>query len=121
MDSDLRSNAAGGPSAVALYRFVIVSHARARMLRGEPRSRAAAEVARCGHAWPDGRVGRRVSARTVLRWVVAFERGGLAALEPMPLPRRTRALSARLTTFLPSAAPLGRNQIRRHARGPRWL
>jgi len=64
----------------ALFRYQVVSLVRARLLGGVRRSHAVQEVAALSHAMLDGEL-RRVSARTVYRWLAAFERDGASGLE----------------------------------------
>ena len=74
------------PSPMALFRFSVVSLALAWLLRGEVRARAVEAVAAQEHATGWGDV-RRVSRRTVYRWLAAYEQHGLAGLETAPRPR----------------------------------
>jgi hypothetical protein len=64
----------------ALLRYQVVSLARARLLAGVDRASAVAEVAGLDHATPNGAL-RRVSRRSVYRWLAMYEGGGAAALE----------------------------------------
>lgn len=68
------------PSQEALFRYQVVSQVSSRVLSGEPRARAVRAVAGMRHRFFDGRV-RRVSVRTLYRWLRAHEGEGLAALE----------------------------------------
>lgn len=81
---------ASSPSPMALFRFSVVSLALAWLLRGEVRARAVEATAAEEHATPWGEV-RRVSPRTVYRWLAAYEQHGLDGLEPPP---RTRTDSS---------------------------
>lgn len=74
------------PSPMALFRFSVVSLALAWLLRGEVRAQAVEAVAAREHATPWGDV-RRVSRRTVYRWLAAYEQFGLAGLESAPRQR----------------------------------
>jgi len=94
-----------GPSAQALFRFQVVSAVRTEQMGGCSRARAIARVARRTHPTLDGQ-SRKVSVRTLYRWVGAFERGGrdIAALESEPRPRvaDSATLSERFVAFLRS-------------------
>jgi len=68
-------------STEALFRFRVVSELLVEMTRGQRRARAVALVASRAHAALDGSL-REVSPRTLYRWLAAYERSGLAALEP---------------------------------------
>jgi putative transposase len=92
------------PSREALSRYLAVSLVLSRERAGEPRPVAVAAVAdrelpAAGH---DGRAARRRGARTLYRWLEAFERHGLAGLEPAARPRvkDSAVLPAKLLRFL---------------------
>jgi transposase InsO family protein len=68
------------PSQEALFRYQVVSQVLSRELSGEPRARAVVAVAGMRHRFFDGRV-RRVSVRTLYRWLRSHESEGLPALE----------------------------------------
>jgi transposase InsO family protein len=76
------------PSQDALFRYQVVSQVLSRELSGERRARAVHAVAGMRHRFFDGRV-RRVSVRTLYRWLRAHESEGLPALET----RRRESLS----------------------------
>lgn len=88
-------------SAEALFRFRVVSEVLTRVTRGEAHSRAVRLVASRTHGRLDGSE-RAVSARTLYRWLAAYERGGFSALEPAERRRveTSAALSERLVAFL---------------------
>ncbi|MCP3918063.1 MAG: helix-turn-helix domain-containing protein, partial [bacterium] len=87
-------------SSRALFRFSIVSQVVARMLRGERRSQAVQAVADVRHHQAGG-VPRRVSARSIYRWLKAYEELGTSGLEPMSASsRKSAALPAKLIDFL---------------------
>ena len=67
------------PSPEALFRYAVVAGVQAAQLRGLSRRAAVCEVAGRGHAF--GLSLRRVSERTVWRWLAAWEAAGLAGLE----------------------------------------
>jgi putative transposase len=92
-----------GVSEEALFRFCVVSLVRTRIDGGLLPAHAVADVADMAHATLDGG-SRRVSRRTVYRWIKAFAEDGLAGLEPAGRPRleTSRVLPARLTDFLRS-------------------
>lgn len=73
-------------SPTALFRFSVVSQVLARLLGGQVRARAVEEVAAREHATPTGEM-RKVSCRTLYRWLAAYERHGPTGLEPRPRPR----------------------------------
>jgi putative transposase len=88
-------------SEEALFRYQVVSQVRARIIIGKPRARAMGEVLALDHRDIRGRR-RPLSARTLYRWLAAFERSGPEGLEPEP-PTRIAAstvLSPRLLDFL---------------------
>ena len=68
------------PSSEALLRLWIVSRVLIRLRAGEQRADAVRAVAAGEHIWLDG-VGRRVSERTLYRWLAAHQAGGVAGLE----------------------------------------
>jgi transposase InsO family protein len=82
-----------GPSlligAEALFRFRIVSAVRALELGGLGRSAAVRAVAGARHLDEQGKHDstRKVSERTLYRWLGDHETGGLAGLEPAQRPR----------------------------------
>ena len=67
-------------SPIARFRYLVVSAVVALVLQGWRRSEAVRHVAGCAHL--DGARLKRVSERTVWRWLAAFEASGLAGLEP---------------------------------------
>jgi transposase InsO family protein len=69
------------PSSEALTRFTIISQVNARIDAGEDRAAAVRAVAACEFMSFDG-VPRRVSERSLYRWLSAYEARGLAGLEP---------------------------------------
>lgn len=84
----------------ALFRFSIVSAVVARVLRGERRAQAVHAVA-CGWHYQEGGAPRRVSERSIYRWLKAYEELGTSGLEPISLSSRLSAtLPARLVDFL---------------------
>ncbi len=68
------------PSREALFRYQVVSQVLSRVLSGQPRVQAVRAVAGMRHRLFDGAV-RRVSVRTVYRWLRSHESEGLSALE----------------------------------------
>ncbi len=91
-------------SEEALFRYQVVSLVRARLLAGMGRADAVKEVAALDHATPGGEL-RRVSERSVYRWLAAYSSAGASALEDQPREAKTasRALDAGLLTFLAAA------------------
>ena len=68
------------PSSEALFRFSVLSRVFVRMRAGEERAAAVRAVASCEHVFFDGKA-RRVSARTLYRWLAAHSAAGIASLE----------------------------------------
>lgn len=88
-------------SAKALFRHLVVSEVRARVLGGTSLANAIAEVVRLPHVDQLGRP-RTLFPRTVYRWVKLHRTGALAALEDR-VRRRTadsKVLSQALLDFL---------------------
>jgi putative transposase len=87
--------------AEALFRFRVVSEVLTEVTRGQRRARAVALVASRTHAALDGSE-RTVSKRSLYRWLAAYERGGLCALEPAERQRveDSAVLPETLLTFL---------------------
>jgi len=83
------------PSTQALFRFSVVSQVLVRMRSGEPRADAIRFVAARDHIFLDGSF-RRVSQRSIYRWLAALQSAGHRGLEP-----RGR-LRARDSTVLPA-------------------
>ena len=85
----------------ALFRYRVLSELRAEELRGRTRSSAVRLVAARLHLGPDGSP-RRVSERTLYRWLAAFEADDLRSLEPASRPRieTSVVLPERLVAFL---------------------
>jgi putative transposase len=96
-----RAAAPSDVSAEALFRFRVVSEVLTEVMRGHKRGFgwAVKAVASRPHTELDGS-SRKVSARTLYRWVAAYERGGLSALEPAK--RKRVATSAVLPETLVS-------------------
>lgn len=78
------------PSLAALSRYQVVCQVRASVLAGQPLAQAVREVSAGVHELVDGEC-KKVSARTLYRWLRAYDAGGLVALEPAP--RRRTATS----------------------------
>ena len=96
-------------SKQALLRYSVVSLVQARLLAGEDRRRAVEYVADMEHATADGRL-CRVSARSIYRWLLRYEAGGMATLEDPPRQGRSasRVLDPKLLAFF--AAERGRDR-----------
>lgn len=86
-------------SSEALLRFVIVSEALARIAAGEPRADVVRTIAARRHTSFDG-APRRVSERSLYRWLAAFSVSAFAGLEPKPRTGVPSALSKELIEFL---------------------
>ena len=69
------------PSSEALSRFAIISQVLARMRGGEDRASAIAAAASCEFTLFDGSA-RYVSARSLYRWLLAYDSHGMLGLEP---------------------------------------
>lgn len=69
------------PQAVALFRYALVSAVLSRESRGEVRAEAVQQVARGEHVDGNGRI-RRVSIRSLYRWLKAYENQGFDGLQP---------------------------------------
>jgi transposase InsO family protein len=69
------------PNPEALFRHTLVSQVLNRMYRGQTRFDAIEAVAGQRHLDFDGKE-RSVSARTLYRWLAAYEQGGFDALAP---------------------------------------
>lgn len=89
------------PSDQALFRFSVVSQVLSRVLRGELCAQAIADVADQHHVTHDGRA-RKVSARTLYRWLAAYGERDIGELEPASRQRTTSSvvLSQRLLDFV---------------------
>lgn len=87
-----------GPS---LFRFTVVSQVVARMHGGEPLAEAVRAVARIGHVRFDS-TSRRVSERSIRRWLTAYRAEGMRGLEPKPRSSATpsHGLPPRFVDFL---------------------
>jgi transposase InsO family protein len=85
----------------ALLRYQVVSLVRARLLTGVDLATAVAEVAAMDHATPGDEL-RRVSARSVYRWVARYDEGGAAGLDDLPRQpgAASRVLAPALLEFL---------------------
>jgi putative transposase len=66
---------------VALFRFGVIAEATPERLSAAERGAAVRRIAERSHAHPDGST-RRYSRQSVDRWLRAWRRGGLPALEP---------------------------------------
>lgn len=89
------------PSTEALLRHQVVSVVLSQVLSGELRAAAVCAVACWQHADGDGQL-RRVSQRTIYRWLRAFEGHGLSGLEPASRQRTKTSvvLDAELLAFI---------------------
>jgi len=90
-------------SEEALFRHHVVSDVLARILGGELRANAVEKVA-AGEHYTMGGERRAVALRTLYRWLAAFHRGGIAALEPASRSKIATSvvLPARFVDFLRS-------------------
>jgi len=90
------------PSPLARFRYLVVSAVLVLVLQGWRRSDAVREAA--GRSHLEGTVLRRVSERTLWRWLSAYERAGWAGLEPRARSRTadSTVLPERLLVYLRS-------------------
>jgi transposase InsO family protein len=88
-------------SSQALFRYQVVSAVKVRVLVGMNVAQAVREVLKLSHQDLCGQL-RRVSERSVYRWLDAYEQEGLAGLEPQPRQpvSGSAVLSKRLLDFL---------------------
>jgi putative transposase len=89
------------PSAEALFRYKLVSVVQAAVARGQKLGAAVAETASRTHSDLLGN-SRQVSQRSLYRWLAAFERRGVVALQPAarPLTQQSVVLAASFVDFL---------------------
>lgn len=86
-------------SAEALFRHRTVAAVLGLVALGHRRSIAITLVVESVHVTETGQV-RRISARTVYRWLADYEKGGLAALEPRQRVFKSTALPEGLVEYL---------------------
>jgi transposase InsO family protein len=88
-------------SPQSLFRYQVVSAVQVRVLGGMKVAQAVRDVLKLPHQDLSGR-SRRVSERSVYRWLDAYGQKGLMGLEPQPRPRvsDSAVLSKRLLDFL---------------------
>lgn len=79
------------PSAEALFRYRLISEVASRVLRGEDRGDVVRDVAAQDHAEWSGAL-RRVSERTLYRWLVHYKQQDFAGLVPAPRQRVERSV-----------------------------
>src|SRR5687768_8421151 len=79
-------------SKEAVFRYAVVAQVRARMLAGIDRDAAIADVAEQSHATLAGEL-REITRRTLQRWTAAYEKLGVAGLEPKPRRRTETSLA----------------------------
>lgn len=89
-------------STEALFRYGIVAQVLARVARGEVRALAIVEATEVTYLAPGSGRTRTVGARTLYRWLAAFARTGIGALEPQKRGRTDASvvLPATLLAFL---------------------
>lgn len=73
------------PSDDALFRYQVLSQVLVREYSGEPRSQAIAAVAAVEHISAERKL-RKVSQRSIYRWLAAYESQGFAGLVPAARP-----------------------------------
>ena len=73
------------PSDYALFRYQVLSQVLVREYSGEPRSQAIAAVAALEHISAERKL-RKVSERSIYRWLAAYESQGFAGLVPAARP-----------------------------------
>lgn len=86
-------------SSEALFRFFVVSKVVARMRGDEPKPDAIRAVAADSHTFFDGSA-RRLSERSIYRWLAAHDKYGISGLEPKQRYIEPLALSEELVDFL---------------------
>lgn len=87
------------PTAEALFRYSVVAGVHARQLSGQTRS--AAVCAAAALRYPFEGAPRAVSERNLWRWLAAYDKGGLAALERAARPAHgCQVLSPELIDFV---------------------
>ncbi len=88
-------------SPQALFRYQVVSAVQVRVLAGMKVAQAVRDVLKLPHQDLSGQP-RRVSERSVYRWLDAYEQDGLVGLEPQPRQRVSDSLvlSKKLLDFL---------------------
>lgn len=77
------------PSPEALFRYQVISKVLLEQTRGRKRSKAVRIAAENEHMLPDGTL-RKVSKRSIYRWLEAYEMSGFSGLLPAER-KRTRA------------------------------
>ena len=90
-------------SKEALFRFQIVAQVRSRMLAGESQGEAVRAVAKVAHHFAPSERPRRVSPRSIYRWLSDYREGGLERLETTPVPQMeapSKVLSPSLLKFM---------------------
>ncbi len=94
-----RSIAASSP--VTLFRYQVVSLVLVWMLSGRPRVEAVRRAAGMAHPYFDGTF-RKVSLRTIYRWLSAYRAKGVAGLEPASRQKQpgSEVLSPKFISFL---------------------
>lgn len=88
-------------SPQTLFRYQLISAVQIRALAGIPLSRAIREVTSQPHQDPRGQL-RKVSERSLYRWIEAYENDGFDGLESEPRPRiaDSAVLSPKLLDFV---------------------
>lgn len=81
-----KSRALADTCPASLFRYLAVSQVLAKIAAGEAVDTAVKEVAAFPHRTLDG-LDRRVSERTLYRWLAAHRERGLSGLEPVRRPR----------------------------------
>lgn len=79
------------PSDEALFRYQVVSQILVRENNGEPRSKAVKAVAALEHLTVDKAL-RKISPRSIYRWLSAFESHGFLGLVPAQRTRQSNSL-----------------------------
>ena len=87
----------------ALFRYQVVSLVLTRIVAGESQAEAVGAVAAIDHHFDPAARPRRVSRRSIYRWLSAYRRNGLAGLETASLdqgPAPSTVLSCELLRFM---------------------
>ena len=94
-----RKNSSLEPSPQALFRYQAISQVLWHESWGEDRAEAVRKVAGQPLVGPDGEL-RRVSPRSLYRWLAAYQQGGFEALAPVDRSGApSRAVPAQLLAF----------------------
>jgi putative transposase len=96
-----KTGSTASSSPAALFRYQVISLVLTWMLSGQPRADAVRRAAGMTHPYFDGRP-RKVSPRTIYRWLSEYQARGIAGLEPVSRQKQknSEVLSAKFLSFL---------------------